>query len=524
MPSAFFLFLIPFAVVAYNPLNTLHANNQQSSILHIDKPYGFGPYATANLTASRVWVGGKVPPEGYGVYFFLRRYYDQSDFAVDYEKALSYGDCLLAEPQPTDIVLNVSDQTQWDGTFSLKHEFTEEDQGLYFLVYQRCKPEGNRVKTSFTFTHQFNNIDRYGNVDYLSAGEQPLPTMYTTFCFIYIALTAAWVTGIKRAKKEVSLEFRVLSFFFLESQKKKVAKSYFVAELPCLTVTQRQSSERVAGGNFRQSELVVHHIHHMMTVLLIFKSLTLFTDFGRYHYISTHGTGEVWAVFYYIFTFCRGIMLFVIILLIGSGWSFLKPFLNDKEKKIIFFVLILQVIDNIFLVAIASDEKGSSARSNLENFLHLVDIICCCAILFPIVWQVRSLENVIGEGGSKAEERTIEKLTLFRQFYVLVIVYIYFTRILVFLVATLLTFKHAWLSNFFEEGGTLIFYVMVGWKFRSVRGGGGGGGGGCGRCGRCGGRDSTRTRSRNNKTDKKKLTIAILHNLAGPRNRILILN
>ena len=144
----------------------------------------------------------------------------------------------------------------------------------------------------------------------------------------------------------------------------------------------------------------------------------------------------------------------------------MKPFLNQKEKKIVFFVLILQVIDNIALVVVAGDEKGSTARSNLENFLHFVDIICCCAIMFPIVWQVRSLEKMVMNGDSKATERTIEKLTLFRQFYVLVICYIYFTRILVFLVSTLLTFKHAWLSHFFEEGGTMVFYFMVGLKFR----------------------------------------------------------
>jgi hypothetical protein len=32
-----------------------------------------------------------------------------------------------------------------------------------------------------------------------------------------------------------------------------------------------------------------------------------------------------------------------VILLIGTGWSLLKPFLNDREKKIIAVVLVLQV-------------------------------------------------------------------------------------------------------------------------------------------------------------------------------------
>ena len=36
-------------------------------------------------------------------------------------------------------------------------------------------------------------------------------------------------------------------------------------------------------------------------------------------------------------------MRFVVVLLIGSGWSLLKPYLNDKEKRIVLVVLALQV-------------------------------------------------------------------------------------------------------------------------------------------------------------------------------------
>lgn len=37
-------------------------------------------------------------------------------------------------------------------------------------------------------------------------------------------------------------------------------------------------------------------------------------------------------------------MRFVVVLLIGSGWTLLKPFLNDREKKIVLVVLALQVL------------------------------------------------------------------------------------------------------------------------------------------------------------------------------------
>jgi len=96
--------------------------------------------------------------------------------------------------------------------------------------------------------------------------------------------------------------------------------------------------------------------------------------------------------------------------------------------------------------------------------LHLVDIICCGLILFPIVWQIRALELAVA-ADDKAE-RTIKKLTLFRQFYILVVGYVYFTRIIVYLIATMLTFKDTWMQGFINELATVAFYVTVGYKFR----------------------------------------------------------
>ena len=44
--------------------------------------------------------------------------------------------------------------------------------------------------------------------------------------------------------------------------------------------------------------------------------------------------------------------------------------------------------------------------------------------------------------------------------------YIYFTRIIVFLLAATLPFRYLWLRYVFAEGATLIFYVCTGWMFR----------------------------------------------------------
>ena len=78
-------------------------------------------------------------------------------------------------------------------------------------------------------------------------------------------------------------------------------------------------------------------------------------------------------------------MLFTLIVLTGTDWSFLKPYLQGKEKKFLIVFIPLQVLDNISTVVI--DETGPYAKDWLawNQVFLLVYMICCCAVLFPIV-------------------------------------------------------------------------------------------------------------------------------------------
>merc|ERR1712194_323565 len=62
--------------------------------------------------------------------------------------------------------------------------------------------------------------------------------------------------------------------------------------------------------------------------------------------------------------------------------------------------------------------------------------------------------------------RTLHKLRRFQRFYLLVVAYIYFTRIAVYLFATVLGYRHTWLRYCVTELGTLVFYAVVGFLFR----------------------------------------------------------
>ena len=207
-------------------------------------------------------------------------------------------------------------------------------------------------------------------------------------------------------------------------------------------------------------------IHLLMGVLVIFKALTVLSQSGMYHLIRMHGDPEGWNVAYYFFTAVRGLLLFTVVVLIGTGWSFLKPFLNEREKQVLMIVIPLQVFANVATIVL--DENGPALNGWLEwrDLFHLLDIVCCCAILFPIVWSIKHLREAAMTDGKKV--RNMNKLILFRQFYVMVVAYIYFTRIIVFLLKSTAAYNLTWLADLAGELATLTFYCVTGWMFRPI--------------------------------------------------------
>ena len=48
----------------------------------------------------------------------------------------------------------------------------------------------------------------------------------------------------------------------------------------------------------------------------------------------------------------------------------------------------------------------------------------------------------------------------------MVVCYVYFTRIIVYLLRITVPFQYEWLDPMFKEMSTLVFFVMTGYKFR----------------------------------------------------------
>ncbi|KAH7294912.1 hypothetical protein KP509_27G024600 [Ceratopteris richardii] len=267
------------------------------------------------------------------------------------------------------------------------------------------------VSVSMSVRTSMYNLE--GNAkDYLSDVQSKLPALYFSFFCIYIILAAIWT-------------------------------------YTC--VKQRATA---------------HRIHILMGILVVLKALYMFSDAEDKYYIRKTGTPHGWDVAFYFFSFLKGVMLFTVIVLIGTGWSFLKPYLQGKEKKVLMIVIPLQVLENIATVVLGETGLSDQYWLTWNQLLILVDVICCCAVLFPIVWSIKHLREAARTDGKAA--RNLVKLMLFRKYYVVVVTYIYLTRIVVFALQTATSYHYRWVSEMAKELVTLAFYVFTGYSFRPV--------------------------------------------------------
>ncbi|XP_048200924.1 protein GPR107 isoform X2 [Perognathus longimembris pacificus] len=246
---------------------------------------------------------------------------------------------------------------------------------------------------------------------YLSAGEIPLPKLYISMAFFFFLSGIIWIHILRKQRNDV------------------------------------------------------FKIHWLMAALPFTKSLSLVFHAIDYHYISSQGFPiEGWAVVYYITHLLKGALLFITIALIGTGWAFIKHILSDKDKKIFMIVIPLQVLANVAYIIIESTEEGTTEYGLWKDSLFLVDLLCCGAILFPVVWSIRHLQEASATDGKAAIN--LAKLKLFRHYYVLIVCYIYFTRIIAFLLKFAVPFQWKWLYQLLDETATLVFFVLTGCKFR----------------------------------------------------------
>ncbi|EOB05919.1 Protein GPR107, partial [Anas platyrhynchos] len=344
------------------------------------------------------------------------------------------------------------------GTFSFQFFFnisSDNQEGLYSLYFHKCvgeKGQPNNDKQLFSLDIE---ITEKNPESYLSAGEIPLPKLYISMALFFFLSGTVWIHILRKRRNDV------------------------------------------------------FKIHWLMAALPFTKSLSLVFHAIDYHYISSQGFPiEGWAVVYYITHLLKGALLFITIALIGTGWAFIKHILSDKDKKIFMIVIPLQVLANVAYIIIESTEEGTTEYGLWKEILFLVDLLCCGAILFPVVWSIRHLQEASATDGKGKKNHLLSsasscfcatnagseepgpvwcsapwaqlssadaggdaainlaKLKLFRHYYVMIVCYIYFTRIIAILIKIAVPFQWKWLYQLLDEMATLVFFVLTGYKFR----------------------------------------------------------
>ncbi|KAM9256951.1 protein GPR107 isoform 1-T1 [Cariama cristata] len=299
------------------------------------------------------------------------------------------------------------------GTFSFQFFFnisSDNQEGLYSLYFHKCVGSDGPINDQQLFSLDI-EITEKNPESYLSAGEIPLPKLYISMALFFFLSGTVWIHILRKRRNDV------------------------------------------------------FKIHWLMAALPFTKSLSLVFHAIDYHYISCQGFPiEGWAVVYYITHLLKGALLFITIALIGTGWAFIKHILSDKDKKIFMIVIPLQVLANVAYIIIESTEEGTTEYGLWKEILFLVDLLCCGAILFPVVWSIRHLQEASATDGKAAIN--LAKLKLFRHYYVMIVCYIYFTRIIAILIKIAVPFQWKWLYQLLDEMATLVFFVLTGYKFR----------------------------------------------------------
>lgn len=166
----------------------------------------------------------------------------------------------------------------------------------------------------------------------------------------------------------------------------------------------------------------------------------------------------------YFCTRLKGGLLFTTIILLGTGYFFIKHVLSGRDKKIFLIIIPLQIFDNIALIIMEQTEEAQADYKIWKQMFLLVDLVCCGAVLFPVIWAIRHLKEASQTDGKAAIN--LAKLKLFREFYIMIVCYIYFTRIIVAIVKITVPFQYQWLDEFFMNLATLVLFIMTGYKFR----------------------------------------------------------
>eukprot|EP00697_Spironema_sp_BW2_P004834 gnl/Spiro4/16546_TR8909_c0_g1_i1.p1 gnl/Spiro4/16546_TR8909_c0_g1~~gnl/Spiro4/16546_TR8909_c0_g1_i1.p1 ORF type:complete len:509 (+),score=144.39 gnl/Spiro4/16546_TR8909_c0_g1_i1:53-1528(+) len=418
VPRALFLLV---AILCTSSLVVAHIETltirEDERLLFLVDSFGFGPGGVIELDCSGFTVRSDSRTDGGGEILtakprvgFLLKDRSTDQIILEDQHLTAKDSCFLDDISTNSKSFEVKfpDNKATEGTLHVNHTFTEG--GDFRILFVSCANHSNEFPlVDFDLALTMYNVNSDGSRNYLAIGEVMLPLFYAIVTIVFAALLFQWIVLIMKEREHVK------------------------------------------------------SVHYLMALLVVVKICTVALETIRYSSIESSGSAPYWTTMYYLFDCVRGVMLFIVVLLIGSGWSFVKPFLSNDEKNLIMLVLSLQVVSNAALVLFEVELPGEKGRLTWRDIFYLLDMLCCISVLMPIVWSIRRLK---AEAQDDAAQRHLQKLQLFREFYVICVVYIYFTRIVLLLFSFSLPYTIVWLKDLWKETCSVVFFTTIGYKFR----------------------------------------------------------
>ncbi|KAI3386633.1 hypothetical protein SNEBB_002304 [Seison nebaliae] len=282
----------------------------------------------------------------------------------------------------------------------------EDETGQYSFYFLNCADKTNHRIQDYSVNFHVNVYERNYR-SFLSADEAPLPYVYFALSVIFFLIANVWLFVLLKRHQQSKVASSQSSNNRIDNNRQEVYKKFSNAV----------------------SATPVLRIHWLMLSLIYVKSLSLMLHSLNLYYIGVNGRHErAWAILYYIVHLCKGLLF--------------------GRKTII----------------LSKGERSEESVTVWRNIFFLVDLLCCGAVFVPIIWSVRHLQRAAVVDGKL--HSSLAKLRIFRHFYTSIIIYIYFTRIIVFLIKIIVSFDLGWLDELFAEIATAIFFVITGYQFR----------------------------------------------------------
>ncbi|KAL7326659.1 hypothetical protein PS15p_208958 [Mucor circinelloides] len=404
------IYLIAVSLILVYATPQLLIENDERTIIEVAE---FGFLKGGQLTLTLEELKWNKPVDGIAAFYIRKGWILEDEYNIDYspmETPLQYDECFLNNSFINDEVkdgasiVEILPQELTSTKWTKTYDIGEGEEGLWQVLYISCKDAAVSFKLSV--------IEVNPNGNYLSAGDIPLPYVYAFSSFAYLLAAVYWC-----------------SLLIFKKNKR------------------------------------IFRAHWLMFVLLLFIVINKALQSTKFHYMRLGLLSEGWKIGYYVFAGIKGILSLLIIVLLASGWMFIKPFLSSRDKRIISIIIPLQVLANVASVIGTEAAIGSADWSFWNMILPLIDLISCGIILWTILQTRKHLASATSVDGK--EQDILNKYKLWSSFYVVTLVYIYITRIVVQLFQASLPFQYVtWAGEAVNEVATFLFYVFIGYKFR----------------------------------------------------------